>query len=366
VPLSDDDAPELAVFIGRFQPFHNGHLEVVRRALAEASRLLIVIGSDEAARRADFVPFTTSERREMILASLPREDRDRVVFKGAPDLGDITAWADRIRGLVAETLDEAALGADARVTLIGCSKDRSSYYLRVFPEWTSIAVPHLGELSATPIREAYFGDDPATVSAWLAGPGREQLPSAVVAWLEAFRAKPDYAEMLAELAYARRYREAWSSAPYPPIFVTADAVVIQDGHVLLIRRKGRPGQGQWAIPGGFVEQDEFVVDAALRELEEETGLAVAEADLRAAIVATQVFDAPFRDMRGRMITHATLFHLRPRTPELPKAVGADDADLASWVRLTDLRRETLFDDHFLIIQAMASLIDEAAPVAPNP
>jgi bifunctional NMN adenylyltransferase/nudix hydrolase len=105
-------------------------------------------------------------------------------------------------------------------------------------------------------------DDPATVSAWLAGPGREQLPSAVVAWLEAFRAKPDYAEMLAELAYARRYREAWSSAPYPPIFVTADAVVIQDGHVLLIRRKGRPGQGQWAIPGGFVEQDEFVVDAA--------------------------------------------------------------------------------------------------------
>jgi len=357
VPLSDD-APELAVFIGRFEPFHNGHLEVVRRGLAEASRLLIVIGSDGAARRADFLPFTTSERREMILASLPREDHHRVVFKGVPDLGDIIAWADRVRGLDAEALDQAGLGADAPVTLIGCSKDRSSYYLSVFPEWNSIAVPHLGELSATPIREAYFGEDPEGVSAWLAGPGREQLPPAVVTWLKAFRAEPAYGEMLAELAYARRYREAWSRAPYPPIFVTADAVVIQDGHVLLIRRKGQPGQGQWALPGGFVEQDEFVVDAALRELEEETGIAVAEADLRAAIVATRVFDAPFRDMRGRMITHATLFHLRPQTPELPTAVGADDADLASWVRLTDLRREALFSDHFLIIQAMARLTAE--------
>jgi bifunctional NMN adenylyltransferase/nudix hydrolase len=364
--LLSDDAPDLAVFIGRFQPFHNGHLEVVRQALAEAGRLLIVIGSDEAARRPDFVPFTAAERREMILASLLPAERDRVVFKGAPDFGDIDAWSDRVRRLVAETLGEAGLGADARVTLIGCSKDRSSYYLRAFPEWNAIAVPHLGGLSATPAREAYFGEDPAQVSAWLAGPAAEQLPPAVVAWLDAFRTTPDYAEMLAELAYARRYREAWGSAPYPPIFVTADAVVIQDGHVLLIRRKGRPGRGQWAIPGGFVEQDEFVVDAALRELKEETGLAVAEADLRGSILATRVFDAPFRDMRGRMITHATLFHLRSLTPELPRAVGADDADLASWVRLTDLRREALFDDHFLIIQAMANLIAEAVQTSPKP
>lgn len=358
MPLPDD-APDLAVFIGRFQPFHNGHLEVVRQALSHAGRLLIVIGSDEAARRADFVPFTTAERREMILASLPQADRGRVVFKGAPDFGDITAWADRVRGLVAETLAETGLGADARVTLIGCSKDRSSYYLRVFPHWDAIAVPHLGGLSATPAREAYFGEDPAQVAAWLAGPALEQLPPAVVACLGAFRASPDYAGMLAELAYARRYREAWSGAPYPPIFVTADAVVIQDGHVLLIRRKGRPGQGQWAIPGGFVEQDEFVVDAALRELEEETGLAVPEAELRRSIIATRVFDAPFRDMRGRMITHATLFHLRPDSPELPKAVGADDADLASWVPLAELRRDALFDDHYLIIRAMTGLIDQA-------
>jgi bifunctional NMN adenylyltransferase/nudix hydrolase len=350
---------DLAVFIGRFQPLHKGHLHVIERALACAQRLLIVLGSEDAPRRPDLTPFTAAERRDMIYASLEPDDRRRVIIKSVPDLGNLTLWAEAVQQRAAQTLAECHLPPDARVTLIGCSKDRSSYYLRAFPQWASVPVAQYGDLSATAARKAYFDADPRVVETFLTGPAGDQLPDSVIAWLQAFRGTPAYRDMVEEWAFAKTYRAAWSAAPYPPTFVTADAVVIQGANVLLIRRRSRPGMGLWALPGGFLEPDEFILDAALRELDEETGLDVPEAELRRSIVATRVFDAPFRDIRGRMVTHATLFHLQPSTPELPRAVGADDAELACWVPLGQLRREQLFDDHYVIIQTLKSLIPEA-------
>ncbi len=49
------------------------------------------------------------------------------------------------------------------------------------------------------------------------------------------------------------YHAAWASAPYPPVFVTVDGLLLCHGHVLLIQRGHAPGQGLWALPGGFVE-----------------------------------------------------------------------------------------------------------------
>ena len=197
------------------------------------------------------------------------------------------------------------------------------------------------------------------MSAFLDGAAREQVPAAVLDWLRAFRDGPEYRELVAEWAFVKSYREAWSAAPYAPVFVTADAVVIQGAHVLLIRRKERPGRGLWALPGGFLEQDEFIVDAAVRELREETGIALPEAELRRSTVASRVFDAPFRDMRGRFVTHATLLHLRPPEPALPKVSGDDDADAARWVPLEQLRRDEMFGDHYAIIQTMKGLLTNA-------
>jgi len=218
--------------------------------------------------------------------------------------------------------------------------------------------PQLDGLSATPLRQAYFDADPAAVDALLAGPARQQLPAAVVNWLTAFRATQAYRNLVEEWAFAKRYRQAWAAAPYPPIFVTADAVVIRGGQILMIRRKRLPGAGLWALPGGFVEQDEVVLDAALRELTEETALEVDEAELRAALVTTQVLDAPYRDIRGRVITHASLFHLPAATDEAPVITAADDAEAAQWTSLADLRRETTFSDHFQIIARYAALIGQ--------
>ena len=56
------------------------------------------------------------------------------------------------------------------------------------------------------------------------------------------------------------------------ILMVVDAVIYTDTEVLLIKRKGEPYAGHWALPGGFVEPGESVADAAKRELQEETGL----------------------------------------------------------------------------------------------
>ena len=60
--------------------------------------------------------------------------------------------------------------------------------------------------------------------------------------------------LVEEQAYIKRYKDIWADAPYAPTFVTTDAVVIQSGHVLLVKRRTAPGKGLWALPGGFLKE----------------------------------------------------------------------------------------------------------------
>nr|HID14297.1 NUDIX hydrolase [Anaerolineae bacterium] len=114
-------------------------------------------------------------------------------------------------------------------------------------------------------------------------------------------------------------------ADHPRPSVTVDVIIftLRDGdlQVLLIRRKTSPFQGMWAIPGGFVGIDESLEEAALRELEEETGVR----DVYLEQLYT--FGGPDRDPRGRVIT-VTYFALVPANTLQPRA--GDDAAEARW------------------------------------
>jgi bifunctional NMN adenylyltransferase/nudix hydrolase len=339
--MTTDQPPyDLAIYVGRFQPPHAGHFDLIRHGLARAARLLVVIGSAGAARRPDTLPFTAGERQAMILAGLAPAERDRVIFAAVPDVGDLALWAEAVRAA-------AAPFVAGRVVVVGCFKDATSDYLTAFAGWDLDAVEQRrGGLSATKVRERLFDRDQAQS---LLGPGDDSLPEGVKAWLADFLATPQYADLAEEWAFAQHYRAAWSVAPYLPVFVTADAVVIHRGEVLLIERKHRPGKGLLALPGGFVDQDERVLDAAVRELAEETGLTPARGVLTRAIAGQAVFDDPRRDIRGRMITHAVLIRLDDAQPR-PEAVAADDAADLGWHPIATLARDRLYGDHFLIIQ----------------
>ncbi len=82
--------------------------------------------------------------------------------------------------------------------------------------------------------------------------------------------------------------------------IMVDVVIPSEGGIVLIRRASDPFEGQWALPGGFVEIGETVEAAATREAAEETGLAVEIAGL------VGVYSEPDRDPRGHNVSVAFL------------------------------------------------------------
>jgi 8-oxo-dGTP diphosphatase len=133
----------------------------------------------------------------------------------------------------------------------------------------------------------------------------------------------------------RRYR-------LPKMLLTADIVIftIRSARleILLIERGGDPYRGTWALPGGFVEEDEHIDTAACRELEEETGVK------GQVLEQFHAFGDPKRDPRGRVVTVA-YYTLVPPGRLSPKA--ADDAARAEWFDADKLPR--LAFDHAEII-----------------
>ena len=121
------------------------------------------------------------------------------------------------------------------------------------------------------------------------------------------------------------FLEAYRNKHYPAPYLTADVALLStDGRVLLIRRKGHPYLGCLALPGGFVNPDESAKDAALRELSEETGVALAEADLH----EIGLFSKPGRDPRGWIVSDA--FFAVVDGNAVTVSAGADAAD-AEWI-----------------------------------
>ncbi len=136
---------------------------------------------------------------------------------------------------------------------------------------------------------------------------------------------------------------------YPPFYVTCDLVVlsVRGGalHSLLVRRAAEPYAGHWALPGGFVEIDENLEDAAYRELGEEAGVG------RDDVILEQLaaYGEPDRDPRHRVVSVAWL----ALGADLPEPTAGSDAADASWVPVAEalgsVAGEPLAFDHERIL-----------------
>lgn len=128
--------------------------------------------------------------------------------------------------------------------------------------------------------------------------------------------------------------------------LTVDAVWIDRGEVLLVRRGRAPFRGRWAFPGGFVELSETVEAAVARELREETGLVGRPTQI------VGVYSDPSRDPRRHTVSVAFLMRGRRGSPN-----GGDDAAAAAWVPLRRARR--LAFDHDEILRDARRLVARA-------
>ena len=324
------------VLIGRFQPLHNAHLEIIKRATALTNKLVVICGSARQPRTYKN-PFSFDERARMIRNATAGLSIQVSIEPNIDTIYNDQAWAVRVQSIVNKH-------ATGKVGVIGHKKDESSFYLDMFPQWEFVNVEQIEPLGATNIRDLFFKRDVNMNFI------KSVVPETTVDFLNEFRKTADYEQVIREREFIEKYKQQYASLPYPPVFVTSDAVVIQSGHVLMIKRRSEPGKGLWALPGGFLNAntDKSVEAAMLRELKEETGIKVPVPVLKGSIVRSKVFDAIDRSARGRTITHA--FQIVLADGELPKVKGQDDAEKARWVPIAEVKSEDCFEDHYEILQ----------------
>lgn len=124
--------------------------------------------------------------------------------------------------------------------------------------------------------------------------------------------------------------------------LTADCIIFNHKHVLVIQRKKWPFEGCWALPGGFVNEDEEPMAAAIRELHEETGVVFKEPRL------VNVFGKKGRDPRGWIVSVA---YMADVTGLDVKPVAGDDAADTMWIPI-DTGMELAFDHNVILAEAV--------------
>ncbi len=315
------DLVDFAVFIGSFSPWHDGHRKVALNSLERAENLIVCVGkaNDSVNTRN---PLTVDQRIQLIRQSMPGHLLPRIHFCRANNyLYNDNKWIEGVQEAVEKVVDTVGI-QDPKIALTGAWALRARFNVPI--------------LSSTIIRDQIYNgtftgrgmqrDATDTLDHWTNGSVWERL-------------RNDY-------KYEQAYEQQWGKGPHS----TVDALVVQAGHILLIRRGKEYGHGLYALPGGFINPREKVADAALRELGEETKIEVPEKILKAKLGAPKFFDYPYRSNRSTIYTHVFPIML-DNVGRLPKVVGSDDAMSAEWVPLweIDSMQTKFFEDHWHII-----------------
>lgn len=345
-----------AVVIGRFQPFHNGHAAMVRKALEEAKTVYILLGSAYAYPNV-LNPLTARERQTMIFswlnANFPIADVVRVQFEHIPDyLYNEEKWKTSVRTAIRETKDD-------KIAIYGYEKDAGSYWLKAFG-WTHVPVLPVQvngkDLSATDLRPIIFNHKNGWDNQLL-----RFVPQTTVDFIDKWMSEDTFWRLFYEYEKWESELEKFKNYPYPDALncCTGDSVVVCNNHLLVIRRKFAPGKDALALPGGHKNANETFLDCAIRELLEEVRIKVPEKVIRGSIRNSMLFDHPKRSVHFSKPTVAQYIKLEPNNDgSLPRIMGgSDDALEAFWMPMHEVKqnRGEFFDDHYQIIVAFTGL-----------
>lgn len=326
-----------SAFIGRMQLPHNGQLQIIKKALEETDALIVVLGSSFKSRTPKN-PFTWEERADMIklsLGDLIGKEGERIHFIPMRDYYDDDKWAFEVKKAV------LSITNGKPVSLYGHKKDVTGYYQDNFSEWEYVDAGHLPGYDSSNLRKALFS---------------VRSPSSAMSVISHYTSQPiiDYLTAWSELPYRADMIEYKNAVDMDlqkfndNINVSADAILTCADKILVMRRRNHPGKNTIALPGGFVERNEKTLQAALRELEEETTLKIPAGLASHSLVDCKVYDDPMRSERKRIITHAYHFDLNMDNP--PEVRSTEEAKDPFWLDFDaiDSLESEFFEDHFMI------------------
>lgn len=143
---------KLAVYIGRFQPFHKQHKQVLLAAHSIADHVLVILGS-HGSESTTKNPFSSEERMEIITKSITDDLVKKTSFYAIADHPDDMVWINKVEGVV----DSYDFGRQ-EIVLMANLKDESSYYLSFLNKWDRFGTGFDMTINATDIRQSLLVD----------------------------------------------------------------------------------------------------------------------------------------------------------------------------------------------------------------
>lgn len=348
----------VGVVIGRFQFFHNGQYALIENVLKQDDvDLLVICLGTHAVARTTRNPFYTNEREAHIRACFPNT---RIMFTYIHDHpNDTPSWVKE----TVTKVNQLALVRD-KITVYGNRKEDTGWYMDLFSAhgWDVKDLALDSNLCASTVRDLAFRGLSFT----------DLVPAPMGKILTEWLTTEDGQTLSAAYVKECEYKKTYENLPYPPIFQATDALVTCMGYVLLVRRGSLRGKGLLAMPGGFLEADETILDGTIRELMEETWIGVTEEELRKAYRKTIRADFPYRSTIGRVISDVSHFELPARIFEngkLPAVKPSGDGETTEvlWIPMEKLRgdyykdmdnvRIQFFEDHLQHIKTLLNHIE---------
>jgi bifunctional NMN adenylyltransferase/nudix hydrolase len=149
----------------------------------------------------------------MIYGAIDETDRKRVHVMPLMDIVyNDEAWVSNVQMTVngVVTAHHGIPHSKAKIGLIGHSKDHSSYYLNLFPQWGAVDVENFNEIGATRVREAFFS---AEYEEYLKRSAAEHLPPSVLMTMKDFATGGSFKHIQDEHGFIDKYKSAWEASP---------------------------------------------------------------------------------------------------------------------------------------------------------
>lgn len=329
----------LTILADRMQPLRLAEERVLRDALESGGRVAVIVRDADRPRSVSD-PFSLSERIAVLEAAFPGEmGEGKISVIPVDSFG----YDDALRLSALANAVELAVGGEPA-------------QLKGFTNEEARATGGEATLKTTDVP----GDAATAFSALLAevrGDAPTSVSLAVAEWIKEFSKTEACRHLEDELAVIFSVRKQYGPGPH----LTADAITTYGDSVLLIMRNNPPFKDTLAIPGGILDPGEIPLDAAARELAEETCIASSgESMPEQTVKDAAVFGDPAiyagegRDPRGAYVAHAFHFDLSS-LPERPEVTPSSDAREADWYRLSDLSPDSLAFDHYAMLHDILGL-----------